>query len=71
MSERRHLAEQLRFDIVAADEQLDRLDARRRGRVDEILTLDEEEAELVAPAALVQLADELELLVLARGDQVD
>jgi hypothetical protein len=32
---------------------------------DEILALDEEEPELVAPAALVQLADELELLVVA------
>jgi hypothetical protein len=38
--------------------------------VDEILALDDEEPELVAPAPLVQLADELELLVVARGDQV-
>jgi hypothetical protein len=71
MSKRRHLREQLRLDVVAGDEQLDGLYAYRRRRVDEILTLDEEEPELVAPAALVQLADELELLVVAGADQVD
>ena len=37
-------------------------------RVDEVLALDDEQAELVAPAPLVQLADELQLLVVARGD---
>jgi hypothetical protein len=71
MSKRRHLREQLRLDVVAGDEQLDGLYPYRRRRVDEILTLDEEEPELVAPAALVQLADELELLVVAGADQVD
>jgi hypothetical protein len=71
MSERRHLGEQLRLDGVACNEQLDRLDPRRRGRVRDILTLDEKEAELVAPAAFVQLADEFELLVVAGADQVD
>jgi hypothetical protein len=37
--------------------------------VDEILTFRDEQPELVAPAPLVQLADELELLVVAGGDQ--
>jgi len=37
--------------------------------VHEILTFRDEEPELVAPAAIVQLADELELLVVERGDQ--
>jgi hypothetical protein len=63
---RRHLGEQRRLDVLAGDEQLDRLG--RRG-VDEILALTGEEPELVPPAPLVQLADELELLVVARGDQ--
>ena len=71
MSERRHLGEQPRLDVVARDEQLDRLDPCRRGRIDEVLSLDEEEPELVAPAALVQLADELQLLVVPGADQVD
>jgi len=44
------------LDVLACDEQLDRLDARRGGGVDEILTLGCEEAELVAPAAFLQLA---------------
>jgi hypothetical protein len=70
MGECRHLREQVRLDVVAGDEQLDGLDRRRRRRVDEVLALDEEEPELVAPAALVQLADELELLVVAGADQV-
>jgi hypothetical protein len=69
MSERRDLPQQSRLDVLPRDEQLDRLDAGRTCGVDEILALRDEQPELVAPAALVQLADELELLVFARGDQ--
>ena len=65
MRGRRDLGEQPRLDVLARDEQLDRLGRRR---LDEILALADEEPELVAPAPLVQLADELELLVVARRD---
>ena len=64
MRRRRDLGEQRRLDVLARDEQLDRLGGRRR---DEILALAGEEAELVAPAPLVQLAHELQLLVVAGG----
>ena len=69
MAQRRDLREQRLLDVIARHEQVGRLDLRRQRRVDEILTLCDEEPELVAPAALVELPDELELLVLARGDQ--
>jgi hypothetical protein len=67
MRERRHLCEQRRLDRLSRDEQVDRLDRRRR--LDEILPLDDEEAELVAPAPVSELANELQPLVVARGDQ--
>jgi hypothetical protein len=70
MSECRDLGEQRRLDVLARDEQLDRLPARRAAGVDEILALGDEQPELVAPAPLAQLADELELLVVAGGDQL-
>jgi hypothetical protein len=69
MPKRRDLAEQLRLDVLASDQELDRLDPCAERGVDEIFSLRREESELVAPAAVVQLADELELLVLAGGDQ--
>jgi hypothetical protein len=69
MPKRRDLAEQLRLDVLARDQELDRLDPCAERGVDEIFSLRREESELVAPAAVVQLADELELLVLAGGDQ--
>ena len=65
--ERRHLGEQRRLDVLARDEQVDRLDPG--GRFDEVLTLRDEQPELVAPAPVVELADELEPLVVAGGDQ--
>jgi hypothetical protein len=65
MAERRDLGQELRLDVVARHEELDRIDARGQPCIDEILTLDCEQPELVPPAAVVQLADELELLVLA------
>jgi hypothetical protein len=66
MRERRDLREQRRLDRLPGDEQVDRLDRRR---LDEILALDDEEAELVTPAPFPELADELQPLVVARGDQ--
>src|SRR5439155_4233565 len=67
MRERRDLRQERRLDVLACDEQLDRLDAARGH--DEILALDREEAELLPPAPLVQLADELQPLVVLGGDQ--
>jgi hypothetical protein len=71
VGERRHFSEQRRLDVLARDQQFDRLDACSLSSGDQILTLRDEEPELVPPAAVLQLADELELLVLAGGDQVD
>ena len=45
------LREQLGLDVLAGDEQLDRLDAGRARRLDEILALADEQARLVALAA--------------------
>jgi hypothetical protein len=70
MSERRDLCQQLRLDVFTGDQQLGRLDPDRRRCVNDVLALGNEETELLAPAAVVELPDELELLVLARGDQV-
>jgi hypothetical protein len=69
MSQRRHLGEQGGLDVLPGHQQFQRLDPGVERRLDEILTLGNEEPELVAPAAVVQLPDKLELLVLARGDQ--
>jgi hypothetical protein len=67
MPERRHLCEQLGLDVLAGDEEVD------RGRVarsrNEILPFDDEQPELVAPAPVMELADELEPLVVAGSDQ--
>jgi hypothetical protein len=62
MRERRDLREQRRLDVLARDEKLYGLDPRG---VDEILALNDEKPKLVAPAPVVELADELELLVVA------
>jgi hypothetical protein len=69
MPQRRDFCDQRRLDVLPGDEHLDRLDPRVAGGLYEVLPLRDEEPELVAPAAVVQLADELELLVLAGGDQ--
>jgi hypothetical protein len=63
----RDLREQLRLDVLPGDEQLDRRGCRR---VDQIFSLADEQPELLTPTPLVQLADKLERLVVARGDQV-
>ena len=71
MAECRHLAKELRQDVLARDEQLDRLDSRGRGGLDEILALDREQARSLAVLTRREkLPDEPELLVLARLDQV-
>jgi hypothetical protein len=70
MSERRDLGEQRRLDVLTGNQTLDLLEAAIERGDDEVLALEEEEPELVAPASLVQLADELELLVVARADQL-
>jgi hypothetical protein len=69
MPKRRDLGQERRLDVLSGNEQFDRLDPGVDRRLHEILTLRDEEPELVAPAAVVQLADELELLVVERGDQ--
>jgi hypothetical protein len=68
--ERRDLGEERGLDVLTGDEQLDRLDGGVPRRLDEILTLGDEQSELVAPPGVLQLPDELELLVLAGADQV-
>jgi hypothetical protein len=65
--ERRHLGEERCLDVLARDEHIDRLDPGRG--LDEVFTLRDEQLELVAPAPVVELADELEPLVVAGGDQ--
>ncbi len=70
MTESRHLAEELRQDVLARDEQLDGIDARFACRLHEILALDREEPGLLpVPARSEKLPDEPELLVPARLDQ--
>jgi hypothetical protein len=64
MRQRRDLSEQLRENGLPGDEQLDRLNSRLQRRLDEILALGRELPELVPPATRLQLADELERLVL-------
>ena len=54
MRGRRHLAEQPRLDIDTGDEHVHRVGGRGG---DGVLPLDEEQAELLAPAALVQPAE--------------
>jgi hypothetical protein len=70
MTERRHLRQQLREDILAGREQLDGLDARVGRRHDEVLALNGEEACLLAMLTRREkLPDEPELLVLTRFDE--
>jgi hypothetical protein len=70
VTERRDLAEELRQDVLACDEELDRLDACGGRSLDQILALDGEQPRLGAVLARREkLPDEPELLVLARLDQ--
>jgi hypothetical protein len=65
MRERRDLGEQIGGDRLTGDEQLDRLEAGIRRGVDEVFALGDEQPELVTPAPVMELADELEPLVVA------
>jgi hypothetical protein len=70
VAERRDLAEQVREDVLTRDEELGRLDSSVRRRLDQVLTLDREQARLDAVLApREKLPDEPELLVLPRLDQ--
>jgi len=62
MRELRNSRQQLRLDVLPRHQQLHRLDSRR---LDEILPFDDEEAELVPPAPVAELADESQPLVVA------
>jgi hypothetical protein len=65
MAERRYLGEELRQDVLAGDEQLDRLDADGRCGLDEVLVLDREESgRLALLARREKLPDEPKLLIL-------
>jgi hypothetical protein len=66
--QRRHAGEQLGHDGLPGHEQLDGLDACGRGRGDEVLALADEQSRLLAMLSLRELADELELRVVARRD---
>jgi hypothetical protein len=63
--ERRHLREQLGRDVLSRNEEIDGRDPGRGGGRDEILALGDEQPELVTPAPVPELADELEPLVVA------
>src|ERR1700751_4297428 len=69
MSQRGYLRQQFRVDILPGHQQLCSFDPRCLRRDHEIPTLRHEQPELVAPPAVVELTNELELLVLARADQ--
>jgi hypothetical protein len=64
VTQRRDLAEELGQDVLTADQQLDRLDAGRGSRLDQVFALDGEEPGLVSVLPRREkLPDEPELLV--------
>jgi hypothetical protein len=70
VTERRDLAEELGQDVLARDQHLDRIDARRARGLDEVLALDGEETGLLPMLpAREKLPDEPELLVLTGFDE--
>jgi hypothetical protein len=69
MAECRNVRQERGLHVLAGDEHVDGIDTGAARRIDEVFALGDEEAELVPPASVVELADELELLVLARSDQ--
>jgi hypothetical protein len=71
MTERRHLGQQLGCDVLSRDEHVGGFDPGGEPGLDQILSLDREQPELVPPAPVMELADELETLVVAGGDQAD
>jgi hypothetical protein len=60
MWERRDGREQVRSDRLACDEQIDRLQPRGEGRIDEVFAFAREQARPRALGAALQPADELE-----------
>jgi len=69
--ERRYLREELSGNVLSGDENVRRLEPAGEPGLEQILPLDREQPELVPPAPVAELADELEPLVVARGDQTD
>jgi hypothetical protein len=69
MRERRRLRKQLRRDVLSRHEHVRRLEPGGKTGFEEVLPLDGEQSKLVAPAPVVELADELQPLVVSRGDQ--
>jgi hypothetical protein len=67
----RRLREQLVGNVLSGDEDVSRLEPRGEPGLEQILPLDREQPELVPPAPVVELADELEPLVVAGRDQTD
>jgi hypothetical protein len=65
MRERRHLGEQLGRHVLARDERVGGLEPGGEPGLEEVLPLDDEQPELVPPAPVAELADELEPLVVA------
>ena len=59
------IGEELRVDVLIGAQQVDRLGGRR---LDRVLALDEEEPQLLAPAPVVQLPDDLQALVVPGDD---
>jgi hypothetical protein len=66
----RRLREQLFGNVLSGDEDVSRLEPSGKAGLEQILPLDREQPELVSPAPVVELADELEPLVVAGGDQL-
>ena len=68
--ERRELGDERRLDVLAGDEQVDRLDAGSARGLDEILALADEQPLLLAlPPRLEQPPDQLQLRVVRGRDQ--
>jgi hypothetical protein len=67
----RHLREQLGGNVLSGDKDVRGLEPGGEAGLEQILPLDREQPELVPPAPVVELADEFEPLVVARGDQTD
>jgi hypothetical protein len=65
----RHLGEQPGLDVFPREQNIRRLQAGVEPFLEEILPLDREQPQLVPPAPVMELADELEPLVVAGGDQ--
>jgi hypothetical protein len=65
MRERRDLGEQSRLDVLIRDQHVCRVEPGVQPGFEQILPLDHEQPELVPPAPVVELPDELEALIVA------